>query len=116
MGSELISVTDNGAGISPDNYSAVGLKHCTSKIGEFDDLNSLNSFGFRGEALNALCELSGNVNISTKQNLEEIGSQLLFNRRGVLVNTLPAVRSVGTTVNIEQLFLNLPVRRQEFLR
>ena len=55
-------------------------------------------------------------NYSTKQNLEEVGSQLLFDRRGVLVNTLPAVRSVGTTVNIEHLFLNLPVRRQEFLR
>ena len=59
MGSETIEVSDNGSGIDPSNYSNIALKHHTSKLCDFNDLNSVSSFGFRGEALNALCELSG---------------------------------------------------------
>ena len=59
MGSESIEVSDNGSGIDPSNYSNIALKHHTSKLCDFIDLNSVSSFGFRGEALNALCELSG---------------------------------------------------------
>ena len=59
MGSESIEVSDNGSGIDPSNYANIALKHHTSKLCDFNDLNSVSSFGFRGEALNALCELSG---------------------------------------------------------
>jgi DNA mismatch repair protein PMS2 len=59
MGSESIEVSDNGCGIDPSNYANIALKHHTSKLSNFNDLNSVASFGFRGEALNALCELSG---------------------------------------------------------
>lgn len=61
MGSESIEVCDNGSGIHPSNYANIALKHHTSKLSDFHDLNSVSSFGFRGEALNALCELSGKV-------------------------------------------------------
>jgi DNA mismatch repair protein PMS2 len=61
MGSESIEVSDNGCGIDPSNYASIALKHHTSKLSNFNDLNSVASFGFRGEALNALCELSGKM-------------------------------------------------------
>lgn len=61
MGAESIEVCDNGSGIDPSNYANIALKHHTSKLADFNDLNSMSSFGFRGEALNALCELSGTV-------------------------------------------------------
>ena len=61
MGSESIEVSDNGCGIDPSNYANIALKHHTSKLFNFNDLNSVSSFGFRGEALNALCELSGKL-------------------------------------------------------
>ena len=48
MGGDAIIVSDNGTGISIENYGKIGLKHHTSKIDEFCDLSNLKSFGFRG--------------------------------------------------------------------
>ena len=82
MGSETITVSDDGLGIDPLNYESIALKHCTSKITEFNDLSMLNGFGFRGEAINAICEISQNVNITTKQSLQSVGNELKFARDG----------------------------------
>ena len=57
-GVELLEVADNGQGISPAGLETVALRHTTSKLREFDDLQRLRSFGFRGEALNSLAALS----------------------------------------------------------
>lgn len=116
MGFESFEVVDNGVGIDPVNYEAVALKHHTSKIIDFSDLLHVSSFGFRGEALNALCELSGNFSIITKQGSQEIGNSLSFARNGKLVETKPTPRKTGTTVSVENLFEALPVRRSEFSR
>ncbi len=85
MGTEYIEVCDNGSGISQSNYSSIALKHHTSKLLEFTDLQKVTSFGFRGEALNALCELSGKFSVITKQSDEIVGHQLLFSRNGQYV-------------------------------
>ena len=82
MGLDLIEVSDNGHGIDPSNYDKIALKHYTSKITNFDDLNILNSFGFRGEALNALCELSEELSVITKQVNQSIGYHLRFGKDG----------------------------------
>ncbi len=82
MGATSIVVSDNGDGISPSNYEGIGLKHCTSKISDFDDLDKLSSFGFRGEAVNALCELSESVTFCTRQMNQDVGSILKLNRNG----------------------------------
>ncbi|CRK46128.1 hypothetical protein BN1723_019905, partial [Verticillium longisporum] len=58
QGLESIEVHDNGSGISHDNYEGLALKHHTSKLATFSDLNTLSTFGFRGEALSSLCALS----------------------------------------------------------
>jgi hypothetical protein len=57
-GSETIEVSDNGPGILPENYEGLVMKYHTSKIADFGDLESLCSFGFRGEALSSLCALA----------------------------------------------------------
>ena len=56
-GLELVEVADNGSGVAPANFAALTLKHHTSKLSEFDDLLTVSTFGFRGEALSSLCAL-----------------------------------------------------------
>ena len=51
QGLDSIEVSDNGKGISPDDYETIALKHYTSKLSSYEDLTSLQTFGFRGEAL-----------------------------------------------------------------
>lgn len=111
-----IEVCDNGDGIDPSNFEGLGLKHHTSKILNFNDLSNVSSFGFRGEALNALCALSGNISITTKHTSSNLGSTLSFAKDGKLLNQKVAARSNGTTILIENLFESLPVRRSEFTR
>ena len=57
-GSELVEVVDNGGGVTEENFQALTLKHHTSKITSFSDLElGVETFGFRGEALSSLCAL-----------------------------------------------------------
>lgn len=82
MGLTSVEVIDNGNGISVENHACVALKHYTSKISALDDLESIKSFGFRGEALNALCELCESLVISTKTTSDQLGTKLSFHRDG----------------------------------
>lgn len=82
MGSASIEVSDNGIGIANSNYSSVALKHHTSKLTDFTDLDGISTFGFRGEALNALCELSANFVVSTKQVDQDVGNTLKYSSSG----------------------------------
>lgn len=82
FGCESIEVCDNGKGISPQDYASIARKHHTSKLSQFTDLETVSSFGFRGEALNALCELSKEFTVSTKQPQQKLGYQLTFERSG----------------------------------
>ena len=84
MGVSSFEVSDNGRGIDRANYGSIALNHTTSKLREFSDLTSVTSFGFRGEALHALCELSGRFSITTKQEEEEVGTALEFAPTGEL--------------------------------
>ena len=57
-GSELVEVSDNGSGVEEENFEGLTLKHHTSKISDFSDLEvGVATFGFRGEALSSLCAL-----------------------------------------------------------
>ena len=82
-GVDSIEVSDNGTGIDASNYRSIALRSHTSKLNHFEDLTSVNSFGFRGEALNALSELSGgNLVITTKKSADSVGQRLTFERDG----------------------------------
>ncbi|KAL3701529.1 hypothetical protein R1sor_019551 [Riccia sorocarpa] len=114
-GAELIEVADNGSGVSPENYQGLTLKYHTSKISDFSDLQSLSSFGFRGEALSSLCAL-GNVSIVTRTKDEAFGTRLVYDHSGVITSEEKVARAVGTTVSVGKLFSTLPVRHKEFNR
>eukprot|EP01137_Pigoraptor_chileana_P005804 Opistho-2@49384 len=114
-GSEAVEVIDNGSGIEPSDYEALTLKHYTSKIATFDDLTSVSTFGFRGEALSSLCAL-GKLAVVTRTAAQEAGVRLEFDSGGRIVSQAACPREKGTTVSIRDIFASLPVRHKEFTR
>jgi DNA mismatch repair protein PMS2 len=112
-GLDAIEVQDNGGGIAPEDYETIALKHYTSKLSSYDDLSSLQTFGFRGEALSSLCALS-NFHIVTACPTDGAkATKLEFEQSGKLKGTSVVAAKQGTTVVVETLFYNLPVRRKE---
>ncbi|GAB1290449.1 Mismatch repair endonuclease PMS2 [Apodemus speciosus] len=114
-GVDLIEVSDNGCGVEEENFEGLALKHHTSKIQEFADLTQVETFGFRGEALSSLCALS-DVTVSTCHESASIGTRLVFDHNGKIVQKTPYPRPKGTTVSVQHLFYTLPVRHKEFQR
>ena len=110
-GLELIEVADNGRGVAPADYEALALKHATSKISDFGDLEALATFGFRGEALSALAALA-ELSVVTRTANDAAAARLEFDREGRLCAKTACARGVGTTVAVKELFSPLPVRRQ----
>lgn len=106
-GRELIRIHDDGCGMTPQDLAASVLRHATSKITQFEDLNTLHTFGFRGEALYSVAAVSRMVMSSCTEGGE--GSRLEIEGGKVLGQSpAPAVR--GTTVEIRDLFFNVPAR------
>ncbi|RTE77981.1 hypothetical protein BHE90_007543 [Fusarium euwallaceae] len=116
QGLGLIEVADNGSGIAPANYPSVALKHHTSKLSSYSDISTLQTFGFRGEALASLCALSVLTVTTCQAGEAPKGSKLSFEPSGKLSGTTVVAASKGTTVSVERLFHNLPVRRRELER
>ncbi|XP_071976594.1 mismatch repair endonuclease PMS2 [Engystomops pustulosus] len=114
-GAELIEVSDNGCGVEEHNFEGLTLKHHTSKLQDFSDLVHVETFGFRGEALSSLCALS-DLSIFTCHKTAKVGTRLVFDQNGKIIQKSPLPRQQGTTVTIQQLFYTLPVRHKEFLR
>lgn len=112
-GLDSIEVQDNGVGISDENYETIALKHYTSKLSNYDDLTSLQTFGFRGEALSSLCALSKFHIVTARVNEAPKGTRLDFEVSGKMKNSQVVASQKGTTVAVEDLFVNLPVRRRE---
>lgn len=116
QGLEAIEVQDNGGGISSDNYETLALKHYTSKLSTYSDLTTLQTFGFRGEALSSLCALSKFSVITCVAEDAPKGTKLEFEVSGALKRQSVVAAQKGTTVSVENLFNNLPVRRRELER
>ena len=91
-----VEVIDSGSGIAPVDYDSVALKHYTSKLTTFEDIASVHTFGFRGEALSSLCALCESVSILTAtENEAPMGTILEFDARGrVKSRTGKAARQV----------------------
>ncbi|KAI0815492.1 hypothetical protein GGR55DRAFT_348563 [Xylaria sp. FL0064] len=116
QGLDAIEVQDNGSGISKENYDTLALKHYTSKLSTYSDLECLETFGFRGEALSSLCALSRFSVTTCLASDAPKGSKLEFETSGKLRSTSVVAAQKGTTVLVENLFYNLPVRRRELER
>lgn len=109
-GSAFIRITDNGCGIAYEDLPISILRHATSKIKNADDLESIMTLGFRGEALAAISSVS-KMRIMSKQKGSELGS-LLEAHAGKVVNHIKTGCIDGTTVIVEDLFYNVPARKK----
>src|SRR5215210_522865 len=110
-GMALIRVSDDGSGMSPEDAGRAVTEHATSKIWTADDLASVVSLGFRGEALHAIGAVS-DLTLTTRERGKEdsLGARVrVF--AGKIVESASAAHAQGTTVETRDLFLNLPVRR-----
>ncbi|KAI6205200.1 hypothetical protein M3Y94_00765700 [Aphelenchoides besseyi] len=114
-GGKQLEVHDNGTGIQSSNFKALCKPHSTSKLGTMSDFDELLTFGFRGEALNALAALS-KLTITTRHKSEPIATKLVFSPSGDILEQSKCPRQVGTTVSVVELFKPMAVRRKEFLR
>lgn len=105
-----IIVSDNGIGILKEDCPVCTLRYSTSKISTKDDIDSILTYGFRGEALASIAAVADIV-IVTKHQDEEIATKLV-SRTGEIPGIEDASRPTGSTVEISNLFKNVPARRK----
>ena len=109
-GIAFMRVTDNGCGMTPDDLPVSIRRHATSKIKEAEDLDSIMTLGFRGEALAAISAVS-RIRILTRTADAEMGN-LLEAEGGNILRVSEQGCAKGTTVIVEELFANVPARRK----
>ena len=107
-GISYLRVTDDGCGISHEDIPTAFMRHATSKVYTQDDLDSINTLGFRGEALASVCAVS-RVELLTKQREDQLGSIYRI-EAGEPVEYDRAGCADGTTIIIRDLFYNTPAR------
>lgn len=109
-GTELIRIVDNGEGIHPDDLLLAVTSHATSKLHEADDLFRVQTMGFRGEALASIAEVS-RFRLRSRRAEFPHGHELEVNA-GVVGPVVECGCPLGTTIEVRDLFCNLPVRRK----
>ncbi len=112
-GISYIRVTDDGCGIDREDVKTAFVSHATSKIKTAEDLNTILTLGFRGEALPSIAAVS-KVNMITKTATEEMGTSLTI-EGGIITDFSDAGCAVGTTMIVRELFYNTPAR-MKFLK
>ena len=113
-GVKLMRVRDNGLGIHQDDLSLALARHATSKIQDLDDLESVATLGFRGEALASISSVS-RLSLTSHHHQAEHAWTVQAEGRDMQTQVVPAAHPVGTTVEVRDLFFNTPARRK-FLR
>jgi DNA mismatch repair protein MutL len=109
-GKKLIRVIDNGCGMSPEDAQLCFEQHATSKITHVDQLSSINTFGFRGEALASIAAVS-KTTLITKEADTEQGTKIEI-AAGTLITHDIVHANTGTDITIQDLFYNLPARKK----
>ena len=112
-GKTLIQVIDDGSGISPEDIEIAFERHTSSKIRSIDDLDTLSTLGFRGEALASIAAVS-QVEIISRTKENERGVQLII-EGGKVKDKNEISCQVGTNIKVKNIFYNLPAR-QKFLK
>ena len=107
-GISFIKVTDNGKGIAQDDLEIAFERHATSKIRSADDLDTVTSMGFRGEALASIAAIA-NVELVSKTAEQEIGYRVVVEGGDILEKEEAGCRT-GTSITVRNLFFNTPVR------
>ena len=107
-GKTLIKITDNGKGIPKEDLPLAIERHATSKLRQIEDLEKIDSFGFRGEALASIASISKMTVISKTEN--DVTANKMIVEAGEITEFTEDVGKTGTTIKIEKLFFNVPVR------
>jgi DNA mismatch repair protein MutL len=109
-GKNLVQVIDNGSGMSGTDARMAFERHATSKIRQANDLFSIRTMGFRGEALASIAAIA-EVNLKTRRATDELGSEIII--AGTEVRSQEPVQcSTGSNFSIKNLFYNVPARRK----
>lgn len=112
-GRQLIKITDDGCGMQQDDALLCLERHATSKIRSSDDLFAISTLGFRGEAIPSIAAISKfTLLTSPKTDEKDAKGTLIIVDGGKIISIGEAVRSHGTTIEVKQLFFNVPVRKK----
>ena len=109
-GTSMIRITDNGEGIAPDQIRTAFLRHATSKLHQLEDLNTIDTLGFRGEALSSICAVS-----MTEMITKTAGSLtgVRYRIEGGVEKDLEEIGAPeGTTIIVRNIFYNVPARKK----
>jgi len=109
-GIDLIEVSDNGIGIEERNLESVFKPHTTSKLSSLEDLNTLLTMGFRGEALSTILSVS-DVELVSKYIDDDVASEIIFKSFNDF-SIKKAARESGTSIRVKNIFSNIPARRK----
>lgn len=110
-GRQLIRVSDDGCGMSPDDAVLCLERHATSKIQSVEDILKIHSMGFRGEAVPSIASISKFTLLTSSDDEGQKGTMVIV-EGGKIVKVCDTVRSRGTTIEVKSLFFNVPVRRK----
>ncbi|TSJ88270.1 DNA mismatch repair endonuclease MutL [Gilliamella apicola] len=110
-GSKLIRIRDNGGGIAKDELALALARHATSKISSLDDLDTIMSLGFRGEALASISSVA-RLTLTSRTADQSEAWQVYAEGRDMKPTIKPAAHPVGTSVEVLDLFYNTPARRR----
>ena len=108
-GKTLIRVVDNGCGMSATDARLSFERHATSKIRSANDLYTIRTMGFRGEALASVASIA-QVELKTKRQIDELGTRIVIEGSEVK-NQEPCQTTAGTSISVKNLFYNVPARR-----
>ncbi len=109
-GGDLIQIVDDGCGMSPNDARMAFDRHATSKISSADDIYSLHTFGFRGEALASIAAVS-QIELRTRQSGDQVGTSTIVNG-GDYQGQEPIMCETGSQFFVRNLFYNVPARRR----
>lgn len=109
-GKTCIKILDNGIGMAHDDAILSFERHATSKISQIEDLDVIETFGFRGEALPSIASIS-RLNVISKTETDEIGTQI-FIEGGNIKDIRKIAAPKGTSVEVNEIFFNTPARKK----
>jgi DNA mismatch repair protein MutL len=110
FGLKKIQIIDNGSGIEKADLTNLFKKHATSKLNQIEDLESIRSFGFRGEALASISSVA-KVELSTKNLKDEVGTDLIV-ENSTIIEEKPSPIQKGTSISVLNLFEKIPARKK----
>ncbi|KAF5297119.1 hypothetical protein FQA39_LY02699 [Lamprigera yunnana] len=112
-----IQVVDNGVGISKSNMDLIGVRYMTSKCHSLEDLKKTKYFGFRGEALSSICQMSKKVDIASRaKDTDSTLCKIYENGTWSSVVDIKMRPSEGTTITITEFLYNFPVRQKRICK